>query len=51
LADRIIIQDDAAARGDARPSAGVKKLAVMAHTLNGHKVAVDPLGRAKRASD
>ena len=36
---------------DARPSAEMKKLAVKANTFHGSKVAVDPLGRAKWASD
>lgn len=36
---------------DARPSSRAKKFAVMANTLNGVKVTVDPLGRIRNAND
>lgn len=36
---------------DARPSSEMKKLAVKANTFHGSKVAVDPLGRVRRATD
>jgi CRISPR-associated endonuclease Csn1 len=39
------------AHTDARPSADVVKFAVMANTLKGRKVAVDPLGRLRWAND
>jgi CRISPR-associated endonuclease Csn1 len=36
---------------DARPSSKAKKFAVMANTLDGVKVTVDPLGRIRNAND